>query len=122
LIEPQSVEVRDASDELPRWGEDGPKVPLGSHPAFAQGSAQHIASIERESPGEDLPEAGVEIADLSLGTPLPSDSHFHRTLRMLRAHVERTDLRDREAVLAAIELLERHPYVRVALNLSEPDR
>lgn len=124
--------VRDASEDLPMWGEDD-KRPVGSHPAFAQGSAQHIAEMEREEPGEDLPEANPELADLSLsGLPIPAgvetapplgrESVFHRTLRALRVHVERADLPDRDRVLAAIDLLERHPYVRVALNLSEPDR
>jgi pSer/pThr/pTyr-binding forkhead associated (FHA) protein len=115
---------RAPSEDLPRWGEDLGAQPIGSHPSFAHGSHEHISRIEDEAPGEDLPDASEELADLSMSaipSPVSPESHFHRTLRTLRFHVERTSLPDRDHVLSALDLLERHPYIRVALNLSEPD-
>lgn len=126
--------IRSPSEDLPRWGEDLAAAPIGSHPSFAQGSQEHISNIEEVAAGEELPDASEELADLSItGLPMPAglrddgrdsgrDSVFHQTLRKLRIHVERANLPDRDKVLAALELLERHPYIRVALNLSEPDR
>ena len=46
---------------------------------------------------------------------------FHRTLAAIRERAERADLPDRDELLGAIDLLEHHAYVRVALAMIERD-
>jgi FHA domain-containing protein len=115
------------SEDLHRWGED--PVPLGSHPSFAHARPGHSAGLR----GEEIPDAPVGLPDQTMPPMEPAgrekrapgpraDSHFHKLIQHLRGHVERADLPDRDQLLAALDLLDRHPYIRVALSLSEPDR
>jgi hypothetical protein len=106
------------SDDLARWGEDRPPAP-GSHPEFA---------VAERNLGESLPVATPSLVNLRVPSKDEliamadrSRSSFHQTLAALRHHAERADLPDREALLGAIDLLERHAYVRVALQLIERD-
>jgi hypothetical protein len=111
-----------ASEELHRWGEE-PR-PAGSHPRFG-GSLEPSTGGLR---GEELPEAPVSLADVSMPgthaapTAKGAGSHFHKLVEYLRSHVERADLPDRDELLQALDLLDRHPYIRVALSMSEPDK
>lgn len=108
-----SATTQDAqSDELPRWGE--PAQPSASVDLADRGEGLPLY-------GEDLPEAALSLVELRA----PSEAHeglpqeaeaFRRTLKALRRATERADLPDRRALLEAIELLEGHPYIRVALK------
>lgn len=101
--------------ELPRWGEDG-QPPLGSHPDFAE-------VVPAGIDGESLPVATPSLVNLeAVGNDGPTASLFHQTLAAIKEHAERADLPDRDALLGAIDLLEQHAYVRVALALIERDR
>jgi hypothetical protein len=129
-------DVLGAGEELHRWGED--PVKLGSHPSFA--SSRPRAPSAASLKGEEIPDAPLGLPDLSVSNfpalspdgmrekkPRASssgrpDSHFHKLIQYLRNHVERADLPDKDALLAALDLLDRHPYIRVALNLSDSDR
>jgi hypothetical protein len=44
---------------------------------------------------------------------------FHKTLAAIRERAERADLPDRDELLGAIQILEQHAYVRVALAMIE---
>ena len=106
--------------EPPRWGDEG--APLGSHPGFAAeaGEAMPVASPSLanlavpETADVGVPEDQAATADAEL----PRDSQFHETLEHLRLQTEKADLPDRRALLDAIDLLDRHPYVRVVLQKS----
>ena len=54
--------------------------------------------------------------DLAVSARSAPTEAFRRTLKALRRATERADLPDRRALLEAIELLEGHPYIRVALK------
>lgn len=102
------------SEELPRWGEASrPVASVEADPDLGLGLPLY---------GEDLPEAAISLVELKPLRPdeddgLPPDAEtFQRTLAALRRATERADLPDRAQVLEAIELLETHPYVRVALK------
>lgn len=108
-----------APGHLSRWGDEG-----ASHPRFAPADSSAPKALR----GEDLPEAPLSLEDV--GRSVPSrpaahpggDSDFHSTLRELRARVEEDDPPDRAALLQALDLLERHPYVRIALGMNHLGR
>lgn len=76
--------------------------------------------------GEELPEAPVSLPDpgpiapsiqeyQETFTAAPQDPAFFRTLQHLQSQVAGADLPDREDLLAALELIDRHPYIRMAV-------
>jgi pSer/pThr/pTyr-binding forkhead associated (FHA) protein len=98
-------------DDLARWGEDKP--PLESHPEFAM--AAHGLD------GEAMPVASHSIVNMRAPSIGREPTAFHKTLAAIRERTERADLPDRDELLGAIDLLEHHAYVRVALAMIERD-
>jgi hypothetical protein len=103
-----------AKDDLVRWGDDRPI--LESHPEFAVS--------EKQLEGEAMPVASHSIVNLRVASTPGRDpaeaaraNAFHRTLAAIRERAERADLPDRDELLGAIDLLEHHAYVRVALAM-----
>src|SRR5262245_27455638 len=106
-------------NDLVRWGDERPI--LESHPEFA-------AAERPNDDAEALPVASHSMINLRVPSGLrhePADGDrltaFHRTLAAIRERAERADLPDREERLGAIDLLEHHAYVRVALAMIERD-
>ncbi|MCK6551988.1 FHA domain-containing protein [Myxococcota bacterium] len=116
---PQATAAASPLEELPRWGDDAPAT--GSHPRYGSAGERSAAALEgARSAGEDLPEASVSLAGATISTVTAvSDGPFRATLRQLSELVERADLPDRAEVLYALELIERHPYIRAALHRIE---
>ncbi len=114
LFGAEAAEVEEA--DPPHWGDDRP--PLGSHPGFAAeaGEAMPVATASMASMEavrtEDMGGDAYDTADAELTAEGP----FHATLETLREQTERADLPDRDALLDAIDLLHRHPYIRVVLQ------
>jgi hypothetical protein len=99
-------------DDLVRWGDERPI--LESHPEFA-------ASEKGQLDGEDMPLASHSMVNLPAVSrdEAARAASFHRTLAAIRERAERADLPDRDELLGAIDLLEHHAYVRVALAMIE---
>jgi hypothetical protein len=104
-----------AKEDLVRWGDERPI--MESHPEFA--------ASEKQLDGESMPVANHSLVNLPAqsrpGRAAAEDARqsFHQTLAALRERAERADLPDREQLLSAIDLLEHHAYVRVALAMIE---
>jgi pSer/pThr/pTyr-binding forkhead associated (FHA) protein len=99
-----------AREDLAHWGDDRPL--LGSHPEFATAGG-HVD-------GEAMPVASHSIVNMRAPSGVGREStSFHRTLAAIRERAERADLPDRDELLGAIDLLEHHAYVRVALAMIE---
>ncbi len=128
MVSRHDLFVEPLRDDLVRWGDERPV--LDSHPEFSaaetpdlqpDGEALPLAShsmVNLRAPSPtDLAEARAKRNDAAAARP----TAFHRTLAALRAQAERADLPDRDALLGAIDLLERHAYVRAALAKIERD-
>ncbi len=129
-------------EDLPRWGEAS-TPPMGSHPEFAafQAPAKRDPQPEDadgeeaaglpEDTGESMPVATLSLANLRLpdearavieaqkaeeAASQKADNPFHQTLELLYEHAASADLPDQKELLEAIEIIRKHPYIRVALK------
>jgi pSer/pThr/pTyr-binding forkhead associated (FHA) protein len=103
------------TEELPHWGE-APLPSASIEPGQSDKPGLHLY-------GEDMPDAAISLVNLKAvaregsAEGLLDVEAFRRTLSALKSHAERADLPDRDEVIAALDLLHAHPYIRVALKL-----
>lgn len=113
--ESMAADVRATDRALPPTeGDFDEKTPVMDGPP-----ARPTADPEATQDGHFLREAALEPAEViddDDATPIPPRSRFARTLALLREHTERSNIRDKAELLAAIDLLSDNGHVQAVLR------